>query len=111
MKNFMFILAAGLLMAASSPRLFADDTNAPVTLSGLLACGKCSLHICTECQNILQVQQDGKTVNYWLTQNAISKDFHSNICGTDGEKVTVTGTVKDDGDKHILTASKIEEAK
>jgi len=76
-----------------------------------LACGKCSLHICTECQNILQVQQDGKTVNYWLTQNAISKDFHSNICGTDGEKVTVTGTVKDDGDKHILTASKIEEAK
>ncbi len=111
MKNFMIILAAGLLMAASAPRIFADDSSTPVTLSGLLACGKCTLHICSECQNILQVQKDGKTVNYWLTQNSVSKEFHPNICTTDGEKVTVTGTVKDDGDKQILTASKIEAAK
>jgi hypothetical protein len=111
MKTIMMLLAAGLLWVVSAPQTFADDTNAPVTLSGLLACGKCSLHICTECQNILQVQKDGKTVNYWLEQNSVSKDFHPNVCTSDGEQVTVTGTVKDDGDKHILTASKIEAAK
>ena len=111
MKNLMILLAAGLLWVVSAPQTFADDTNAPVTLSGLLACGKCSLHICTSCQNILQVQKDGKTVNYWLSQNDVSKDFHPNICTTDGEKVTVTGTLKEDGDKHVLIASKIEEAK
>jgi len=76
-----------------------------------LACGKCSLHICKECQNVLQVQKDGKTVNYFLTQNPVSKDFHSNICQTDGEKVTVTGTVSTDGDKQVLTATKIEPVK
>jgi hypothetical protein len=76
-----------------------------------LACGKCSLHICTSCQNVLQVQKDGKTVNYFLTQNPVSKDFHPNICTTDGEKVTVTGTVTTDGDKQVLTASKIEPQK
>ncbi len=111
MKHIMILLAVGLWWVVSAPPTFADDSGTPVTLSGLLACGKCSLHICPECQNILQVQQDGKTVNYWLTQNAVSKDFHPNICTTDGEKVNVTGTVKDDGDKHILTASKIEAAK
>ena len=111
MKNFMIILAAGLLWAASAPLVLADDSSAPVTLTGLLVCGKCSLHICTSCQNVLQVQKDGKTVNYFLDQNSVSKDFHSNICTTDGEKVTVTGTVKEDGDKEVLTASKIEPLK
>jgi len=112
MKNLMFILAAGLLLAVSVPQqVLADDSSAEVTLSGLLACGKCSLHICTSCQNVLQVQKDGKTVNYFLTQNSVSKDFHPNICTTDGEKVTVTGTVKADGDKQVLTPSKIEPQK
>lgn len=111
MKHIMIILAAGLLWAASAPQIFADDSSASVTLTGLLACGKCTLHICTECQNVLQVQKDGKTVNYFLTQNPVSKDFHSNICQTDGEKVTVTGTISTDGDKQVLTATKIEPVK
>jgi len=111
MKNMMIILAAGLFLAASAPRMLADDTNTETTLTGLLVCGKCTLHICPECQNVLQVQTDGKTVNYFLEQNSVSKDFHPNICTTDGEKVTVTGTVKQDGDKEVLTATKIEPVK
>jgi hypothetical protein len=111
MKNIMIILAAGLLWAASAPQIFADDSSMPLTLTGLLVCGKCTLHLTSECQNVLQVQKDGKTVNYFLTQNPVSKDFHSNICQTDGEKVTVTGTASTDGDKQVLTATKIEPVK
>ena len=107
----MILLAAGLLWAASAPQIFADDSSTSASLTGLLVCGKCTLHITSECQNVLQVQKDGKTVNYFLTQNPVSKDFHSNICQTDGEKVTVTGTVKQDGDKVTLKASKIEPVK
>lgn len=44
-------------------------------------------------QNVQQVQQDGKTVNYFLAMNKVSKDFHDNICETDGEKTTVTGSL------------------
>ena len=65
----------------------------------------------TECQNVLQVEKDGKTVNYYLTQNKVSKDFHSNICQNDGEKVTVTGTVKEKDGKEMMAASKIEAVK
>jgi hypothetical protein len=60
---------------------------------------------------VLQVEKDGKTVNYFLTDNKVSKDFHSNICQTDGEKVTVTGTVSEKDGKELMEASKIEEAK
>jgi len=111
MKTIMIIMAAGLLWAVSAPRVLADDSTNEVTLTGLMVCGKCTLHICDKCQNVLQVQQDGKTVNYFLTQNDVSKDFHSNICTTDGEKTTVTGTVSVKDDKEILVASKIEPVK
>ena len=76
-----------------------------------MVCAKCKLHEADKCQNVLQVEKDGKTVNYYLTQNKVSKDFHSNICQNDGEKVTVTGTVKEKGEKEMLVASKIEAAK
>jgi hypothetical protein len=69
------------------------------------------MHAADECQNVLQVEKDGKTVNYYLTQNKVSKDFHANICQNDGEKVTVTGRVKEKDGKEMLAASKIEAAK
>lgn len=109
MKTFklLLILAAGFFVAASAQRALADDTN-QVTLTGLMVCGKCKLHITKECQNVLQVEQDGKTVNYFLVMNQVSKDFHDNICGTDGEKTTVTGTVEEKDGKEIMTPTKIK---
>jgi hypothetical protein len=53
----------------------------------------------------------GKTVNYYLTDNDLSKAFHKNICGNAGEKVTATGTVKEKDGKEMLTVSKIEPVK
>jgi len=111
-KLTMLLMVAGLLAAIAPSRLFADDTsNKQVTLSGMCVCAKCVLHETTECQNVLQIQKDGKTVNYYLTQNDISKAFHDNICTTSGEKVTATGTVSEKDGKQVMTVSKIEPAK
>jgi len=104
-------LAMGLLLAFGAARLLASDASTETTLTGTMVCAKCKLHEADKCQNVLQVDKDGKTVNYYLTQNKVSKDFHSNICQNDGEKVTVTGTVKEKGEKEMLVASKIEEVK
>jgi Family of unknown function (DUF6370) len=109
--KFILAVAVGLLLAAFTPRLAAADTDKPVTLTGMMVCGKCKLHITKECQNVLQVEKDGKTINYFLTQNKVSTDFHPNICGTDGEKATVTGTVTEKDGKEILEPSKIKAAK
>ena len=101
-------LTTGLLLAFGATRSLAADET---TLSGTLVCAKCKLHQADECQNVLQVEKDGKTVNYYLNQNKVSKDFHANICQNDGEKVTVTGQVKEKGEKEMIVASKIEAAK
>ncbi|HUA37311.1 MAG TPA: DUF6370 family protein [Candidatus Sulfopaludibacter sp.] len=109
-SKWFLALAAGVLAATFTARVLAAD-NTAVTLTGTMVCGKCKLHITKECQDVLQVEKDGKTVNYFLTMNKVAKDFHPNICQNDGEKVTVTGTVKEKGGKEILSASTIEAAK
>ncbi len=81
--------------------------SSEVTMSGMMVCGNCKLHQTKECQNVLQVQQDGQTVNYFLAQNDVSKDFHDNICKNDGEQATVTGTVEEKDGQEVMTASKI----
>jgi hypothetical protein len=109
MKISKLIFAAGLLLAVAAPRLFAaDSTNKEVTVTGSMVCAKCTLHLTKECQNVVQVEKDGKTVNYFLTQNDVSKAAHDPICGGSSEKVTVTGTVKEKGGKEMLTPTKID---
>jgi type 1 fimbria pilin len=109
-SKWFLALAAGVLAATFATRVLAADSS-DVTLSGTMVCGKCKLHETAKCQNVLQVEKDGKTINYYLTQNKVSKDFHSNICRNDGEKVTVTGNVKEKNGKEMLVATKIEAAK
>jgi hypothetical protein len=102
------VLAAGLLLAVAAPRLFADDgTNKETTITGTMVCGKCTLHLTQECQNVVQVQKDGKTINYFLTQNDVSKDAHDPVCGDGSEKVTVTGTVTEKDGQETMTPTRI----
>ena len=111
-KSILLAIVAGLLLAVSGARLLAaDGTDKDVTLTGQAVCAKCVLHETKECQNVLQVQKDSKTVNYYLAQNDISKAFHDNICTTAGEKATVTGTVAEKDGKQVMTISKIEAVK
>ena len=113
MKKSKLILAAaaGLMLAFGTSRLFADEAGKEVTITGNMVCAKCVLHETKECQNVLQIQKGGKTVNYYLAQNDISKAFHDNICTTAGEKVTATGTVSEKDGKQVMTVSKIEPVK
>jgi len=105
MKKFSSIIALVGLLAIPA---FAADKE--VTITGEGKCGKCALHETAKCQNVIQTEENGKTVTYYLAQNATSKDFHENLCKK-SEKVTATGTVSEKDGKKILTVSKIEEAK
>lgn len=104
-------LATGLLLTFGAARLSASDESKEVTISGSMVCAKCTLHETKECQNVVQVQQDGKTVNYYLKQNEVSKTAHDPICSGGSEKVTVTGTVKEKGGKEMMTPTKIDVVK
>ncbi len=110
MKKFSLILslAIGLMLAGGTANSFAGNAANETTITGNMVCGKCTLHITKHCQNVVQVQKDGKTVNYFLTQNATSKEAHDPICSGGSEKVTVTGTVTEKDGKEVMTPSKIK---
>ncbi len=100
---------AGLLLIGLTTPAFAAEGKVE-TISGDCKCGKCALHETAKCQNVIQVEKDGKTVNYYLVQNDISKGFHDNVC-KDTKKVTATGTVEEVDGKMQMTVTKIEEVK
>jgi hypothetical protein len=100
------VVAAGFLVAGFN--LLAADAGKETTITGNMVCGKCTLHETKSCQNVVQVMKDGKTVNYYLTQNDASKSQHEAICGGSSAKVTVSGLAKEVDGKEMLTASKIE---
>lgn len=104
------MLAAGLVLAFAVPRLFAaDPAGKPTTITGKMVCGKCTLHLTKDCQDVVQVTKDGKTVNYFLTMNDTGKNAHDPICDAGkSEKVTVTGTLATVDGKLTLTPSKID---
>lgn len=97
-------LAAGFALASAATALAADET----TITGNMVCGKCTLHETASCQNVVQVTKEGKTVNYYLEQNDVSKAAHEPICGGSTEKVTVTGTLSEKDGKKVITPTKID---
>ena len=112
MKKMKFTLAllTGLAFASTALTVRADDAK-ETTITGNMVCGKCKLHETEKCQNVVQVTENGATVNYYLKQNEVSKAQHEAICHGDTEKVTVTGTVKEKEGKKTLTPTKIEVVK
>ena len=111
-KSIMIaVVADSFLLVGITSSLFAENAGKEVTITGSMVCGKCTLHETKSCQNVVQVMQDGKTVNYYLIHNDTSKGAHEAICGGSSEKVTVTGTVEEKDGKEVLTPSKIEPVK
>jgi hypothetical protein len=112
MKKVSVILTAVaglLLLAIATPSFAADSGKAKErTITGEAKCAKCMLKEGDKCQTVIQSEnKNGKTVNFYLADNDVSKAFHENVCkGT--KKVTATGTVKKVDGKNELTASKIE---
>ena len=98
---------AGLFLLAFVTPTMAADEGKKVTITGTGKCAKCALHETDACQNVIQTEKGGKTVNYYLAKNDVAKEFHSNIC-KESKKVKATGTVAEVDGKKELTATKIE---
>lgn len=96
------ILSVAALMAAFT--LSAADE---VTIKGEGKCGKCALKETEACQNVVEVEKDGKKTKYYFAANQVSKDFHKHLCSATA-KVKATGTVKEVDGKKQFTATKIE---
>ncbi len=104
-------LLAGLAMASVSSSAFAANAGKAITITGKMVCGKCTLHETKTCQNVIEVEKDGKTIKYYLTKNDVSNAMHEDVCHGDSKQVTATGTVQKKDGKEILTATKLEAAK
>ena len=105
-RTFAIITSvAALMFAASTLTSLAGDKE--TTISGEAKCAKCILKEGKECQTVIQVDKDGKTENYYVVNNDVSKAFHDDVCTT-AKKVTATGTVAKVDGKQQLTLSKIE---
>jgi hypothetical protein len=82
--------------------------TAEVTLTGQLTCAKCGLHESSTCQNVLRVKDAGATseTKYYLAMIEIAEAHHEEVCG--GQvAATVTGSVREENGKKVLTASAI----
>jgi len=107
MKKSLALVAgvAMLTLAAVTVRTLAAGDS--VTITGEGKCAKCALKETKECQNVIQTEKDGRTVNYYLVANDVSKEFHGKLC-KESKKVTATGTVKEVDGKLQLTPTKME---
>jgi Family of unknown function (DUF6370) len=100
------LFAGAFLMAVTAPAFAAEAKT--MTITGTGKCAKCDLKETAACQNVISVDKKGKTVNYYVVDNDISKDFHKNVC-KENKKVKATGTVVKDADgKMEFTATKLE---
>ncbi len=107
MVRSLFVLILGVAFFTSSTSSFAADKE--VTLEGTAVCGKCELKKSEKCAVAFLVKKDGKTTTYWFDKDASDK-YHGDVC-QETKDAKVTGTVKKDGEKMILTITKLEYSK
>jgi len=105
--------ALGTIVAISTLVFAFNATTAlagekEVTVKGSAKCSMCSLHEGTSCNTVIQTKADGKTVNYFLVENDMSKKLDK--LSHSGKKVVATGTVKEVDGKKKLTVTKYEVA-
>ncbi len=107
MKRITSSVLAGfvaLMFLATAISSFAEDS---VTITGMGKCAKCALHQSDKCQNVVEVEKDGKTTTYWLTGKKSTEFHHDNLC-KDSKKVTVTGVVTEKDGKKQMEVSEIK---
>jgi hypothetical protein len=105
----VFSVALALVIALA---LSVRAAEKEVTLKGKVTCAKCECKIADKCATVLVVpaaKKGDKPTVYWFDADA-HKKFHGAICKK-GKEGTVTGTVSKDGDKNIITVSKVDYAK
>ena len=93
---------AGIMLAFVGAPVVAKDEAKEEKLEGTITCAKCDLKVADKCATVIKV---GDKV-YYFDKTSSDKN-HKAIC-TSPMEGTVTGTVKKDGDKMIVTVTKVE---
>lgn len=104
MRKFYAMLA---VTAICSGVVLAADVK---TITGEGKCAKCALGETKTCQNVIEVEEGGKTVTYYLVHEGASKKYHGTVCKST-VKTTATGDVTEKDGKKVMTVTKIEKAK
>lgn len=78
------------------------EAGKEVTLEGKITCPKCDLGEAEKCATVIKV----KDKLYWFDA-ASNKKYHGEICKAAIEG-KVVGTVKKDGDKMVISVTKLE---
>ena len=110
LKTIIVTVSAIALLGMFTTAFAAEKAAKERTIEGTAKCGKCALKETDECQTVIErAGRNGKTTKVYVENNDVAKDFHKNICKVaEGKKVKATGTLKKDGGKTVMTASKIE---
>ncbi|MSU65001.1 MAG: hypothetical protein EXS38_02615 [Opitutus sp.] len=107
---FAVVLFTGLPAFAAAEKSAPKESAKEESFTGWAQCAKCALGLAPACQNALVVTKNGKDETFFLTQNPVSQDFHSNVCSGQVE-VTVTGVASGPAGEREIVASKIEAVK
>ena len=104
---FRIALGVALVAGLAGLALAGPAADKPVTLTGDVMCGKCTLKKADlkDCQDVLVVKGD-HAGEYYLAKNDVLDTFGHTCTGT--KAVTVTGTVTEKDGTKWLTATKMD---
>jgi hypothetical protein len=100
------LLVLGLAFAALISAPVVAEEKKEVTLEGTITCPKCDLGIADKCGTVIKLKEKDKDVIYTFDADS-NKKYHGDICKAPKEG-KVTGTVTKDGDKMMISVTKLE---
>jgi hypothetical protein len=104
MRKLPIALALVFVVAIIASVRAEEDKE--VTLKGTITCAKCDLKKEKACTTVIVVKKDDKETIYYFDKDS-GKKHHKEIC-TEAKKGEVTGTVKKDGEKMVVTVKELK---
>ena len=84
----------------------AGGDKKEVTVKGSITCAKCDLGVEKACATVIVTKREKKDVTIYFDKES-NKKYHGDIC-TEAKKGSVTGTVKKDGKKEVISVKELK---